>query len=79
MIAFNFPLVKQKLSCYCPYMVHKKPVAIPPSRKATPKRLTIWVTEQRANELKRDAKQSGMIFTSYLEKLMDRGWAQRDK
>ncbi len=55
-------------------MAQKKPIAIPQSRKRTCKRLTIWVTPERADELKEDAKIKGQIFSFYLEKLLDDAW-----
>ncbi len=51
-------------------------MAVQPSHKR--KRLTIWVTEERAEELKTDAKDTGLRFPYYLERLLDRGWARRN-
>lgn len=59
-------------------MKHRKPKAIPPSRRVTPKRLTIWVTKERATELKEAAEGVGMRFPAYLQRLIDSGWAQRN-
>ncbi len=58
-------------------MANKK-ILIPASRKRTNKRLTVWVPPDRAEALKEDAKQKGLIFSFYLEKLLEDAWSRRN-
>ena len=61
------------------FMANKKAMVIPPSRKHTPKRLTIWVSESQAHSMKQSAKNQGMIFSSYLENVLKRGYEAMPK
>jgi hypothetical protein len=49
-----------------------------PSRRTGMKRLTAWVEPARLRELKKDAKQKGLIFSFYLEKLLEDAWLRRN-
>ncbi len=42
------------------------------------KRLTIWVLPEKCKELKQDAKLKGLLFSFYLEKLLEDAWSRRN-